>query len=78
MHHSSNRIAHTTAFVTSADIKDTGINVMPTIFTRLVTPFKMSVLRDFGYLFTDNARDRKDMESYLIEKLGSRKSGGVN
>ena len=27
-------------------------------------------------LFTDNARNRKDMESYLIEKLSSRKAGG--
>ena len=29
-------------------------------------------------LFTDNASDRKDMESYLIENLGSRKLGGIN
>ena len=29
-------------------------------------------------LFTDNARDRKDMESYLFEKLGSRIPKGIN
>ena len=29
-------------------------------------------------LFTDNASDRKDMESHLIDKLGSRRPGGIN
>ena len=29
-------------------------------------------------LFTDNASDRKDMESHLIGKLGSRRPGGIN
>ena len=28
-------------------------------------------------LFTDNASDRKDMESHLIDKLGSRRPGGI-
>ena len=29
-------------------------------------------------LFTDRGNDRKDMESRLIDKLGSRKPGGMN
>ena len=29
-------------------------------------------------LFTDSVNDRKDMESHLIDKLGSRKPGGMN
>ena len=29
-------------------------------------------------LFTDNASEREDMESHLIDKLGSRKPGGIN
>ena len=29
-------------------------------------------------LFTDNASDRKDMESDLIDKLGIRRPGGIN
>ena len=29
-------------------------------------------------LFTDNASDRKDMETHLIDKLGSRTPGGMN
>ena len=29
-------------------------------------------------LFTDNASDRKDMESHLTDKLGSRRPGGIN
>ena len=29
-------------------------------------------------LFTDSVNDRQDMESHLIDKLGSRKPGGMN
>ena len=29
-------------------------------------------------LFTDKASDRKEMESHLIDKLGSRRPGGIN
>ena len=29
-------------------------------------------------LLMDNASDRKDMESYLIDKFGSRRPGGIN
>ncbi|WP_419617951.1 hypothetical protein, partial [Thiolapillus sp.] len=29
-------------------------------------------------LFTDNASDRKEMESHLIDKLGSRRPGEIN
>ena len=29
-------------------------------------------------LFTDNASDKKYMESHLIDKLGSRRPGGIN
>ena len=31
-----------------------------------------------GVLFTDDASDSKDMQSHLIDKLGSRRPGGIN
>ena len=35
-------------------------------------------LKGLWLLFTDNTRDRKDMESYLFETLGSRLPKGIN
>ena len=35
-------------------------------------------VNEMWLLFMDNARDRKDMESYLVETSNSRKPGGIN
>ena len=56
----------------------TGINLMLTISTRLVTPFITSVLRDCGSYSLTMPETRRNLESNLIEKLGSRKPAGIN
>ena len=35
-------------------------------------------VKGLWFLFTDSVNDRKDMESHLTDKLGSRKPGGMN
>ena len=53
----------------------TGINLLPPIAGYFIHNVRVKGL---WLLFKDSARDRKDGESYPIEKPGSRKPGATN
>ena len=52
------------------------VHIMCSRASRPNAKIKVICVKGLRLLFTDNARHRKDMQSYMTEKLGSRKPGG--
>ena len=61
-----------------ADIKQHRDKPVANLFNQAGHSIHNIRIKGLWLLFTDNASDKKYMESHLIDKLGSRRPGGIN